>query len=133
MSGESAYHIRLVETLVATVRERHSTPQGIAVFADHREFGVNRPPTLGGYTPDVFACDVPSTFRVVGEAKTKADLETDRSHRQLRAFLDHLSLYPNSTLYIAVPWVVAPRARFILKSLRDLAHQHIRVDVISCA
>ena len=130
MSGKSELHIRLVEKLIHEVRQRHSAGADIAIFADHHSFGRNRPTRIGGFFPDLFASDVPETFRVVGEAKTEADLKTDRSERQLAAFLDHLTLYPKSAFYLAVPWLLAPRARSVMKGLRVPAHDAVRVEVL---
>lgn len=130
MSGESELHIRLVERLVNEVRLRHAVGADVAIFADHHSFGRNRPARIGGYLPDVFASDVPETFRVVGEAKTEGDLQTDRSARQLAAFLDHLALYPKSAFYLAVPWTIVPRARGLLRTLRKVHHECIRIEVL---
>jgi hypothetical protein len=116
MSGESAAHARLVERLIEVVRVKHSTPSGLVVFADHRSFGINRPQTIDGYLPDLYASDVPVTFRVVGEAKTADDLLSVRTALQLTAFCRHLGLYEGSYVYLAVPWHCAPRARCILRA-----------------
>lgn len=132
MSGESAKHVFLVEKLIETIERQHRPPRGLMVFADHHRFGDDRPPTIGGYTPDVFASDVPATFRVVGEAKTPSDLETERSRRQIIAFLDHLVLYKGSTLYLAVPYFAAPRARAILKLLRRTEHDAVATEILPC-
>lgn len=133
MSGESARHVRLVEMLIEAVRNRHRPPRGLVVFADHHGFGGDRPLPISGFTPDVFASDVPATFRVVGEAKTPADLETERSRRQLLAFLDHLALYSGSAFYLAVPFPSAPRARALLRSVQMPEHQAVAVEVLACA
>ena len=93
MSGESVLHIKLVERLVATVDSRHRTERGIMVFADHRGFGTNQPPMIGGYKPDLFVQDMPETFRVIGEAKTPTDFNDDRSMRQIAAFF---TAYPST-------------------------------------
>jgi hypothetical protein len=130
MSGESALHVGLVERLVATVESRHRTKRGIIVFADHHKFGVNQPPTIGGYKPDVFAQDVPETFRVVGEAKTPTDFNDDRSIRQIAAFLDHLALYPNSAFYLAVPWYLKGRANYVMHELSRAPHRSISITVL---
>jgi hypothetical protein len=132
MSGESELHVRLVEKLIDTIEQRHITARGIVVFADHHRYGRDRPPQIGGFTPDVFASDVPVTFRVVGEAKTADDLQTDRSLRQIAAFLDHLSLYPQSTLYLAVPWFVAPRARGLIQVVRRSEHAAVVTEILQC-
>ena len=132
MSGESARHIRLVEALVEAVKSRHRPPRGLVVFADHHSFGSDRPPIIGGFTPDVFASDLPVTFRVVGEAKTPAELEAERSRRKLLSFLDHLALYPCSTFYLAVPILSAPRARALLRSMQRPEHQAATLEVLPC-
>lgn len=132
MSGESAQHVYLVETLIEMVESRHRPSRGLMVFADHHRFGSDRPPTIGGFMPDVFASDVPATFRVIGEAKTPSDLETERSRRQILAFLDHLALYEGSTFYLAVPYFTAPRARFVLKSARRAEHDAVATEILAC-
>jgi hypothetical protein len=131
MSGESAQHVELVERLVAIVESRHQTRNGIIIFADHHSFGVNQPPTIGGFKPDVFAQDLSATFRVIGEAKTADDLKDERSARQIRAFLDHLALYPNSSLYIAIPWFLKGRVNHMLRELRSPDHQSVTVSVLT--
>lgn len=129
MSGESASHVRLVERLIALVRTRHQPPRGLLLLADHRDFGSDRPPTIGGFLPDLFASDLPVTFEVVGEAKTFPDLESDRSRRQIVAFLDHLAFRPGSTFYLTVPPFTAVRARTIVRSLLQPHHAAIQIEV----
>lgn len=131
MSGESSRHSVLVERLIAVVKSKHSAPRGMLILADHRAFGDDRPPQIGGFTPDVFASDVPETFRVLGEAKTPGDLESERSFRQIAAFLDHLSLRAPSTFYLAVPWLFVPRAQYLIRSLRREEHAGVCVQVIA--
>jgi hypothetical protein len=133
MSGESALHVRLVERLIATITDKHTNRRGIILLADHHAYGNDRPPQIGGFCPDVFASDVPTTFRVIGEAKTPTDLQSKRSHRQIIAFLDHLSLYPGSTFYLAVPWFSGAKARSIVNSLRRSDHIGIITEVVPFA
>jgi hypothetical protein len=133
MSGESALHVGLVERLIATVETRHQTVQGIMIFADHHKFGVNQPPTFGGFKPDVFAQDLPATFQIIGEAKTASDLKEERSSRQITAFLDHLALYPNSSFYLGVPWFVKGSANYMLLELRKPEHKSIHVEIFAFA
>jgi hypothetical protein len=129
MSGESAQHVLLVERLIALVESRHSTTQGIMIFADHHSFAGNLPPMIGGYKPDLLAQDVPCTFQVIGEAKTATDFQDERTVRQIRAFLDHLALYENTSFYLAVPWLVRPQATYIMKELRSSEHYRICVEI----
>jgi hypothetical protein len=133
MSGESALHVRLVERLIATITDKHARPRGIILLADHHAYGNDRPPQIGGYCPDVFASDLPTTFHVIGEAKTPNDLQTPGSHRQILAFLDHLSLYPGSTFYLAVPWFSGAKARSIVQSLRGVDHAQVATEVMPFA
>lgn len=131
MSGESSRHTRLVERLIAVVTSRHPVPNGMLLLADHYTFGADRPPRIEGFMPDVFASDVPETFRILGEAKTPADLESERSLRQIAVFLDHLALRQSATFYLAVPWHLVPRARGIIRSLRRDEHAAMQVHVIA--
>lgn len=132
MSGESLEHVRLVERLIGIVQKNHTTGRGLMIFADHHDYGRDLPPQIGGFTPDLFAHDLPTSFRVVGEAKTPNDLESPRSLRQLRAFLVHLSLNENGTLYLAVPWYVVPRATHVLNRLKQSCQTTVVTSVIGC-
>jgi hypothetical protein len=122
MSGESDRHVRLVEMLIDTVNKRHTPRLGLMLFADHHKFGASRPSRIGGHTPDLYAHDVPVTFRIIGEAKTTNDLDTDRSVRQMAAFFDHLALYPGSSFYLAVPWFAVARAEQVVRAIRRADH-----------
>jgi hypothetical protein len=130
MSGESRTHTLLVERLIAHVQAKHRPPRGLLLLADHHSVGSNRPQQIAGYTPDVFASDLPATFEVIGEAKTMADLQSNRSQRQIRAFLDYLSLRPRSSFYLVVPPFQRQRSVAILNTLRVAAHSNIVVEVI---
>jgi len=116
MSGESRAHTILVKSLIDGVDARHKHVRGFTMFADHHSFGNDRPPMIGGFTPDLFASDVPESFRIIGEAKTSSDLDAERTNCQIRAFLEHLSLRRNGIFYLAVPLFAGPRARYLLKS-----------------
>lgn len=131
MSGESSRHISLVERLIDVIHAQHNTTGGLLMLADHHSYGADRPPKIGGYTPDVFASDVPETFHVLGEAKTLEDLESERSARQIAAFLEHLTLRPASNFYLAVPWLCLPRAQSIVRSLQYEARYEVHIRFIT--
>lgn len=81
--------------------------------------------------PDIFAIDAPETCRIIGEAKTAADCETPRSHLQFVAFLSHLSRFPNTLFYLAVPWFYRVRAQSLIDSVAKAAGaSSVRVRVI---
>jgi hypothetical protein len=75
-----------------------------------------KPPRVGRFTPDVWA---QSKRRILlGEAKTAADLETAHSNQQLDAFLEHIVYSPpGSRLLLAVPSLMAPRAKIMIAQL----------------
>lgn len=130
MSGESALHSRLVERLVVHIRNQHVAPRGLLLLADHHTHGMNRPTSIEGYLPDVFASDLPVTFEVIGEAKTPLDLETPRSARQIGAFLDYLALRSNTTFYLSVPPFTAARSWIMLKRICRPHHARVSIEVI---
>lgn len=130
MSGESRAHAMLVERLIAHVRKTHAPERGLLLYADHWSVGRNAPPRINGFMPDVFASDLPTTFEVIGEAKTMDDLRTARSQRQLVGFLDHLALRPNSHFYLFVPHLGKREARSILASMVLPHHGATRIEVL---
>lgn len=121
MSRESSLHVKLVEAAAAEIQHRHSDLYSLTVFVDLPSSGRNRPGLIGGYIPDVFAIDTPETCRIIGEAKTPLDCETQRSRLQLRAFLSHLSLFPNGVFYLCVPWFYRVRADTLLAAAAQTA------------
>ena len=115
---ESARHARLVEAIVAHAEHRLGKATDILVREDAvRPRRGERPPKLAGFTPDVYATDVPTTMTLVGEAKTPADLETKHSRAQIAAFLEYLAYTPGGLFVLAVPVAVKPRARWVLREL----------------
>jgi len=127
--AESVNHLRLVEHLVAHIT---ATYEGLVVFHDlPAALGAEKPPRIGGYVPDVFATDAPTTITIVGEAKTESDLETDHSREQLVAFLQYLGARQRGVLVLAVPWQVRATAKNLLASLqRQHRCNHVATIVI---
>lgn len=114
--AESVTHLRLVEILVAHIT---TTYGGLVVFHDLPALlGAEKPPRIGGYVPDVYATDAPTTITIVGEAKTEGDLVTDHSRGQLIAFLQYLGARDRGVLVLAVPWQVRATAKNLLASLQ---------------
>lgn len=131
MSGESTHHIRLVETLERHVRRVHTPPRGLLLLLDHDRYGKDRPHRCGGYCPDLFATDLPTTFEIIGEAKTSSDIERPHSRRQLAGFLEHLSVQKDAYLYVCVPHPTVARARTIIARIRRPEDASVRVEVIA--
>ena len=109
---ESATHATLVQTVICFTEREFGALANIAIREDSvRPMRGERPPRIAGYTPDIYATDVPTTRTLVGEAKTRADLETEHSRRQIAAFLAFLSKTPNAVFVLAVPLSAGPTAR----------------------
>jgi hypothetical protein len=130
MSGETAQHIRLVEGLIERIQMQFATVPRFTIFADHRNYGRATPQAIGAFRPDVYAFDLPTTVRVLGEAKTHDDILTERSQRQLSAFLDHLSLYPASFFFLAVPHYSLTRAQRVLRLIRNEARDRVQTTIL---
>jgi hypothetical protein len=114
MSRESALHVKLVEMTATEIQRRHGDLYSLTILVDLPSSGRDRPRVIGGYVPDVFAIDTPETCRIIGEAKTAPDCETERSHLQFIAFLSHLSRFPNGRFYLCVPYLYRIRAETLL-------------------
>jgi len=115
---ESSIHADLVQKLIAFAESELGALADIAVRDDAvRPLRGERPPRIRGCTPDVHATDVPTTRTLIGEAKTRADLETDRSRRQITAFLQYLAQTPGGLFVLAVPLSAGASARRMLAEL----------------
>lgn len=115
---ESSTHARLVQQIVAFAGRELGPLAEIAVREDAiRPLRGERPPRIGGFTPDVYATDVPTTKTLIGEAKTQVDLETAHSHRQITAFLNHLALTPGGMFVLAVPLAASATGRRLISQL----------------
>jgi len=130
MSGETAQHVRLVESLIEAIQAQFASVPRFTVFADHRNYGRATPQSISGFRPDVCAFDLPTTIRVVGEAKTHDDILTERSRRQLSAFLDHLSLYPNSFFFLAIPACSVARAQRVLRGIANESRDRVPTTIL---
>lgn len=129
--GETEEHLELVRRTVKYIRWRLRGYAAVAVFADLPTTSRDgKPPRVGGYVPDVFATDVPTTINVIGEAKTESDLEQQHTVVQLTAFLHHLRLL-GGVLVLAVPWQARATARRLLQDLvRSVSAQAVETVVI---
>jgi hypothetical protein len=116
---ESVIHAALVQAVVAFAERELGALADIAVREDAvRPLRGERPPRIAGYVPDVYATDVPTKTTLIGEAKTKADLEREHSRRQITAFLRYLAQTSGGILVISVPLVAAVTARRLLTELK---------------
>jgi hypothetical protein len=115
---ESATHAGLVQAVIEFAEYELGAIAEIAVRDDAvRSLRGERPPRIEGFTPDVHAVDVPTTRTLIGEAKTRADLETDHSRRQISAFLGYLAKTSGGLFVLAVPLTAGATARRLLRQL----------------
>jgi hypothetical protein len=112
---ESAAHARLVRAILEYIDGRFGSISNIAVRDDSSSpVRGERPPLIRGYVPDVYAMDVPTTVTVIGEAKTRHDLERPHSQAQISAFLNYLSA-TQGIFILSVPLNAGATARRIAK------------------
>lgn len=100
--GESYNHVELVRQIIEWVRchDAHSI-----IFADSSiEIAAQKPPKIGGHIPDVYARTNNLQNIIIGEAKTRKDLENEHTMSQFKAFLNYCSVYPEARLVLAIPW-----------------------------
>lgn len=115
---ESATHAGLVQALIAFAEKELGALATVAVRDDSvRPLRGERPPRIHGYVPDLFATDVPTTATLIGEAKTREDLETARSLDQIAAFLRYLSETPNGIFVLGVPMAAVATGRRVVAQL----------------
>jgi len=116
--GESQVHIQLVQRIVGHVRSEFPNSCLCVLWDLPESIRNEKPPAINGHQPDVFAEDTPPTFTLIGEAKTAADLETEHSKLQFRAYLSYLKLRPRPLLVIATPWYAKNSARTIVSAAK---------------
>lgn len=115
---ESETHAKLVQAIVSYAQQELGALADIAVREDAvRPVRGERPPRVEGFTPDVHATTIPTTRTLIGEAKTRVDLERDHSRMQISAFLRHLSHTSGGIFVLAVPLVAGSTARRLLAEL----------------
>ena len=112
---EGASHVALINEIL-TILANDGYAEYIVLTDRAGEYTGNRCPNIGGFVPDVYAVAARDIqHRTIGEAKSIADLNTPHSHRQLKSFARHLSIFERPTLILAVPFVALPGASTLLK------------------
>ena len=77
----------------------------------------NFPPIIHGHRPDLYA--ETNDILILGEAKPPRDLESARTERQLKTFMQYVEEKKSRHLLLAVHWSTAATANAVL---RNLAH-----------
>ncbi len=117
--AESSQHAALVQIIIGYIKREHAEVTALGIMDDlSSAIGAEKPNRIGGFVPDVYAFDAPLTMTIIGEAKTRDDLETEHSKKQITAFLSFLS-YQNAGIFVmAVPWQIKRRAHVMVTTLQ---------------
>ena len=117
--AESTKHTALVQIIISYVAREYGQIPALGIVNDlSSPLRGEKPNRIDGFVPDVYAFDAPLTTVIIGEAKTQDDLETERSRRQITAYLSFLGQQQTGILILAVPWQVKRRANAIVEGLR---------------
>ena len=131
--AESLVHLHLVSRLVSYIQGEYQPIYELAIFHDLPNLlGADKPPRIGGFIPDVYAVDIPTSIVILGEAKTEDDLETQHSRKQLTAFFQFLQVQSCGVLVLSVPWQAKARAKNLVGGLRkELQCAKVQTAVIT--
>jgi hypothetical protein len=131
--SESLEHLRLVGAIISWIRAEYARHPYLCIFCDSPLTETfERPYEIGGCCPDVLAEDTPPTVTIIGEAKTHVDLFSDRSWRQILAYLYHLKMCSNGVLVLCVAKSIETIAQRILqRAAKILGSRSVTIHVIS--
>ncbi|HUT04532.1 MAG TPA: hypothetical protein VM163_11660 [bacterium] len=130
--SESVVHQVLVKRMADWVAEELLGGNSASILLDSPSIKLTgRPPTINGHVPDLFADDKTSRLLVIGEAKSARDLETDRSEKQIIAFLEYCSIHKDALFVLAVPWHRTRLARNLLRIWKGrMGSQSVSTEVL---
>lgn len=128
MMGESNNHIQLVEELVSWIARTYLDGDKGYLLIDHPQYAAcNKPHKINGYVPDVFTASAPNGQTIIGEAKTKRDVDRPHSVEQIKAFLRYCSNHENAVFVFASPWSMSRYAKALLRRLQ----QHTNASMVT--
>jgi hypothetical protein len=130
--GESEQHAQLVVRIVDYVRRLHGSNDGLSLLVDSRIVAPERRPgRIGGFTPDVHCRTIPSSFTILGEAKSFSDFYAPHTELQLSAFIEFLKTEADPLLIVAVPLQLVGAGHSLTRRVaRRLDARHLPVVVL---
>ena len=117
----SAEHQSLIEHIGQWCTKRLPADRHIVLTDSYERTRHGPPPKIGGHRPDLVWVRADGSFEVIGEAKTRNDIENDHTRRQLCGFLLALDAQGYGNLVLAVPWGFEAIAASTLVSLQRQA------------
>lgn len=130
--GESTAHVNLVIQLVEWIADNFFDGDKGYIFCDLPEnTSMKKPPLVGDFIPDAYACIKNSDHLIIGEAKTSNDFLRQHTVDQIEAFLNECLKFQKSTLIFAVPWDMVRFATTTIKRIQfNIKAYEVKVDVI---
>jgi hypothetical protein len=123
----------MVAALSEWIETNYAKDRDLSILVDNPEGGAdNRPIAIAGHVPDVFARALaPPHKTIVGEAKTAWDLDTRRTEKQLKVFLEHCAGCGDSCFVLIVPWELVRYARSLVEDLKSKCRaEHVKTFVL---
>ncbi len=116
--SESHTHAALVQQLASWMAETYFQGDSGRLFIDSPFCDRHkRPPIIGEFVPDIFAeTNLPRRI-IIGEAKTKNDIENRHTIQQLESFIKYCSTVDGSELIMAVPWHMTRYVRSMINKI----------------
>lgn len=121
-----------MQIIIDHVRHEYAGVAALRIFHDlPGPLKAEKPDRIAGFVPDVYAFDAPLTVRIIGEAKTQADLETAHSQEQIAAFLTFLGQQEHGVFVLAVPWAAKRLAHVLVETKRAaVGAQSVRTTIL---
>jgi len=116
-------HEKLVQEILNWSRETYDCSLLSISYQCSLLHGSSPTPPINGFYPDVHITDLKNTFLLIGEAKTKGDLEQNHSKAQILGYLKYIDNFvQNHTdatciLVLATQWAMAGRAKGLLRGM----------------
>ena len=122
--SESRKHIELINIIKQFVQENYEIEHALLkcdLVNEHKPEGL-----INGYRPDLFYSY--KNKMIIGEAKTKNDIDRNHSIEQYKSFLSYCSLNGENTNFIlSVPWTETIYAKKLLKKLKNQFHYNTKI------
>jgi hypothetical protein len=117
--SEGVVHIRLVEATLVAIKNWIGEEVSYSIWADHSSIREYAPPfKMGGVQADIVAINRDTKFTVVGEAKTRNDIDNLHTRKQLKDYFEYLAVQAGGLLWFSVPAGSGGEALNVTKSVR---------------